>query len=82
MRKLSLRGRKRRGLDEVGVAVKRVITGAAIPKSLSQISLEKNYVMMARMLTGMIDRMQKIEDNMENLENKMLRLLRSRKASS
>jgi len=79
MRKLSLLGRKRKELDTGSKAVKQIITGIAIPKSLSMIELEKNYAFLAEMMSRMIDRMQKLENDIETLEKRMSHLLRSKK---
>lgn len=76
-----LPGRKRRDVKLSNKVVKDVITGASVPRSFSEIELEKNYVMLAKMFTGMIERMQSIEANMENMEKRMTRLLHSRKNS-
>ena len=74
--------RKGRGLNVADKVVKDVITGKSVPKSLSMIELEKNYVLLAKILSNMIDRMQNIESTMENLEKKMARTLRDKKTSS
>ena len=52
-------------------AVRSVITGEAVPKSLSLIELEKNYAMFADMLSHVIDRIQQIEDDINKLEKKI-----------
>lgn len=77
-----LPGTKRRDVKLSNKVVKDVITGASVPKSFSEIELEKNYVMLAKMFTGMIERMQRIEANMENIERRMSHLILSKKKSS
>jgi len=52
-------------------AIRTVITGKAIPKSLGLIELEENYALLANMLTHIIDRIQKIEKNIEELEKRL-----------
>ena len=59
--------------------MKQIITGDAVPKSLGMIELEKNYALLAEMMTGIIDRMQKFENNIEKLEKRMSHLIRSKK---
>ena len=61
--------------------VKDVVTGMSIPRSLTEIELEKNYALLAKILSNMIDKMQRMETNMENLESKMARLLSSKRMS-
>ena len=62
--------------------MKQIITGAAVPKSLGLIELEKNYALLAEMMTGIIGRMQKLENNIEKLEKTMAHLIHSRKKTS
>ena len=78
MRSLSLRRKKRKGLDVRDKVVKQIITGLAVPKSLGMIELEKNYALLAEMISGMIDRMRRMENEMEHLEAKMGKLLRAK----
>ncbi|MEM5836612.1 MAG: hypothetical protein QW451_00500 [Candidatus Aenigmatarchaeota archaeon] len=55
--------------------VKEVITGNAVPKSISLIELEKNYAILAEMFARLIDRVRIIEDDLEKLEKKVALLL-------
>ena len=51
--------------------VKDVITGNAVPKSVSLIELEKNYALLAEMIARLIDRIRIIEDEVDKLERKV-----------
>jgi len=55
--------------------VKEVITGNAVPKSISLIELEKNYAILAEMFARLIDRVRIIEDDLEKLEKKVALIL-------
>lgn len=59
--------------------VKEIITGNAIPKSISLIELEKNYALLAEMFARLIDRVRIIEDDLEKLEKKVALLLVEKK---
>jgi len=61
-------------MKEEDKAVRSVITGEAVPKSLSLIELEKNYALFADMLSHIIDRIQQIEDDINKLEKKIVDL--------
>jgi hypothetical protein len=51
-------------------AIKTVITGKAIPKSVGLIELEGNYCLLADMMAHLIDRVEKIEKHIEILEKR------------
>jgi hypothetical protein len=59
--------------------VKDVITGNAVPKSVSLIELEKNYALLAEMVSRLIDRIRIIEDDVDKLEKKVATLLIEKK---
>ena len=60
-------------------AVKDIITGNAIPKSVSLIELEKNYALLAEMVSRLIDRIRILEDDVEKLEKNVTTLLLEKK---
>ncbi|MEM5870292.1 MAG: hypothetical protein QXR09_03985 [Candidatus Aenigmatarchaeota archaeon] len=65
----------RKKMKEEQKLVKEVITGNAVPKSISLIELEKNYAILAEMFARLIDRVRIIEDDLEKLEKKVALLL-------
>jgi hypothetical protein len=67
--------RKAKKLHEENKVLKSVITGTTIPKSVGLIELEKNYALVADLLCHLIDRMQKLERNVEKLEKKVFHLI-------
>jgi hypothetical protein len=67
--------KKIKKLHDEHKVLKGVITGNTIPKSVGLIELEKNYALVADLLCNLIDKMQKMENNMEKLEKKISRLL-------
>ena len=81
MRKLSFGRGRRKSLDVSNKAVKQVITGLAIPKSIGLIELEKNYGLLAEMVGTMIDRMHKMENEMEKVQKKLAEVMRSKRKS-
>jgi len=75
----SLRHKKGARLKLEELKIKKVITGDAIPKSLGLIELEKNYALLARMMIGIIERMNLMQNKMEKMEKKLVQLLRTKK---
>jgi len=65
----------RKKMKEEQKLVKEVITGNAVPKSISLIELEKNYAILAEMFARLIDRVRIIEDDLEKLEKKVALIL-------
>ncbi|MEM5853925.1 MAG: hypothetical protein QXS37_04595 [Candidatus Aenigmatarchaeota archaeon] len=65
-------------MKEENKVVKEIITGNAVPKSISLIELEKNYALLAEMFSRLLDRMNTIEDELEKLEKKVAFLLKER----
>jgi len=55
--------------------MKDIITGNAVPKSVGLIELEKNYALLAEMVSRLIDRIRILEDDVEKLEKKVAALL-------
>ena len=78
--KLRKFGKKKR-LDVGNKVIKHIITGSAIPKSLGFIELEKNYALLANIMSGMVDRLQVMEIKMEKMEKKMVEVMRAKKKS-
>jgi hypothetical protein len=66
--------KKVKKLREEDKVLKSVITGNTIPKSVGLIELEKNYALVADLLCHLIDRMQRLEKNVEKLEKKVFHL--------
>ncbi|MEM5869589.1 MAG: hypothetical protein QXR09_00240 [Candidatus Aenigmatarchaeota archaeon] len=62
-------------LKEENKVVKDIITGNAVPKSISLIELEKNYALLAEMFARLLDRIKTIEDELDKLEEKVALLL-------
>jgi len=58
-------------MKEENKVVKQIITGNAVPKSVSLIELEKNYALLAQMVARLIDRIRVLEDEIEKLEKKV-----------
>ncbi|MEM5829761.1 MAG: hypothetical protein QW040_03655 [Candidatus Aenigmatarchaeota archaeon] len=58
--------------------VKDIITGNAVPKSMSLIELEKNYALLAEMFARLLDRIKDIEEDLDKLEEKVALLLMER----
>jgi hypothetical protein len=58
-------------MKEENKVVKQIITGNAVPKSVSLIELEKNYALLAEMVAGLIDRIRILEDEVDKLEKKV-----------
>jgi len=79
MRKLSLFHRKKKHLDVGDKVIKQIITSSAVPKSIAQIEMEKNYCLLAEMMSGMIDRMHKMENEMEKMQKKLVEVMRAKK---
>jgi hypothetical protein len=75
-----MKARKKR-LDVHNKVIKQVITGSAVPKSIGFIELEKNYVLLAKMMTGMIDQMEKLETKMERMEKNLVNALKAARKS-
>jgi len=66
--------KKVKKLREEDKVLKSVITKNTIPKSVGLIELEKNYALVADLLCHLIDRMQRLEKNVEKLEKKVFHL--------
>jgi len=81
MRKPSLGRKKRKSLDVGDKALKQIITGIAVPKSIGLIELEKNYCLLAEMMSSMIDRMHNMENEMEKMQKKLAEVMRGKKKS-
>ena len=81
MRKPSLGRKRRKSLDVGDKALKQIITGAAVPKSVALIEMEKNYCLLAEMVSSMIDRMHKMENEMEKMQKKLAEVMRAKKKS-
>ncbi|MEM5766104.1 MAG: hypothetical protein QXD43_05555 [Candidatus Aenigmatarchaeota archaeon] len=62
-------------MKEENKIVKEIITGNAVPKSISLIELEKNYALLAEMFARLLDRIKVIEDDIDKLEKKVASLL-------
>lgn len=62
-------------MKEENKVMKEIITGNAIPKSVSLIELEKNYALLAEMVARLIDRIRILEDDLEKLEKNITTLL-------
>jgi hypothetical protein len=62
-------------MKEENKLVKDIITGNAVPKSVSLIELEKNYALLAEMFARILDRIKVIEDDLDKLEKKVALLL-------
>jgi len=60
---------------EENKVLKDIITGNAVPKSVSLIELEKNYALLAEMISRLIDRIRIIEDDVERLQKNVATLL-------
>jgi predicted nuclease with TOPRIM domain len=65
-------------MKEENKLIKDVITGNAVPKSISLIELEKNYALLAEMFARLLDRIKTIEDDLDKLEKKVALLLMER----
>jgi len=81
MRKLSFLRKKRKHLDVGDKVIKQIVTSSAVPKSIAQIEMEKNYVMLAHMMSEMIDRMHSMENEMEKMQKKLVEVMRAKKKS-
>jgi len=55
-------------MKEENKAMKEIITGNAVPKSVSLIEMEKNYALLTEIVARLIDRIRIIEDDMEKLQ--------------
>jgi hypothetical protein len=55
-------------MKEENKVMKEIITGNAVPKSVSLIEMEKNYALLAQMVGRLIDRIRIIENDMEKLQ--------------
>lgn len=62
-------------MSEENKVVKEIITGNAVPKSMSLIELEKNYALLAEMVARLIERIRIIEGDIDKLEKKVASLL-------
>lgn len=62
-------------MKEENKVMKEIITGNAVPKSVSLIELEKNYALLAEMVARLIDRIRILEDDLEKLEKNITTLL-------
>jgi hypothetical protein len=62
-------------VKEENKVVKDIITGNAVPKSMSLIELEKNYALLAEMFARLLDRIRVIEEDLDKLEKKVAQLL-------
>jgi len=58
-------------MKEENKVVKDIITGNSVPKSMGLIELEKNYAILADMLVHVMDKIQKIENELEKIEKKV-----------
>jgi len=67
-------------MKEENKVVKDIITGNAVPKSMSLIELEKNYALLAEMFARILDRIKTIEDDLDKLEEKVALLLMERES--
>lgn|GEM_PF-3636789 len=67
-------------MKEENKVVKDIITGNAVPKSMSLIELEKNYALLAEMFARLLDRIKTIEDDLDKLEEKVALLLMERES--
>jgi predicted nuclease with TOPRIM domain len=67
-------------IKEENKVVKDIITGNAVPKSMSLIELEKNYALLAEMFARLLDRIKTIEDDLDKLEEKVALLLMERES--
>ncbi|MEM5773102.1 MAG: hypothetical protein QXL86_02640 [Candidatus Aenigmatarchaeota archaeon] len=67
-------------LKEENKIVKDIITGNAVPKSMSLIELEKNYALLAEMFARLLDRIKTIEDELDKLEEKVALLMMERES--
>jgi predicted nuclease with TOPRIM domain len=67
-------------IKEENKVVKEIITGNAVPKSMSLIELEKNYALLAEMFARVLDRIKTIEDDLDKLEKKVALLLMERES--
>ena len=61
-------------MKEENKAVKGVITGNMVPKSVGLIELEKNYISLANMLIRLMERVQKLENDVEKIEKKIFEI--------
>lgn len=66
-------------MKEENKVIKDIITGNAVPKSMSLIELEKDYALLAEMFTRLLDRIRVIEDDLGKLEKKVALLLMEKK---
>ena len=66
-------------MKEENKVVKDIVTGNAVPKSISLIELEKNYALLAEMMARILDRIRSIEEDVEKLEKKVASILIEKK---
>ena len=66
-------------MKEENKVVKDIVTGNAVPKSISIIELEKNYALLAEMMARILDRIRSIEEDVEKLEKKVASILIEKK---
>lgn len=61
-------------MKEENKLVKDIITGNSVPKSMGLIELEKNYAILADMLVRIMERVQRMENEIEKLEKKVFEI--------
>jgi len=58
-------------------AIKKVITGELVPKSMGQIELEKNFSLLCSMVSNIIERIHDLETDVAKLQRQIAELASS-----